>query len=454
MSRPSDRHLNDESLVAHLDGELSPWAERGAVRHLKACWHCRTRLAQLNEEIQWLSEVHVARTFPGPHRIDDARREFSRKYDRLVTKVLTERSPKSSDTIASRVRLLPKLSFGAAFIVCCALATIALGSTAVWRYFKEKPVRVERASLPIVPSSPTVQVEPAFVNREPRTVRKDRVSTTPPEPVDLDALELNVRHALHSLRACLGEPIEIRRAPRGIQVHGLVESPARKLELLERLGGISRVQASIETATTAAGEYLVVLPSEDRYSQPAMHVSAGPLPIQIELERYFTKQKSESGSDVHREIAALSNEVVRLSDASLAEAWALKRLADRYPQIAIASLTPRSRHLLRAMVQDHIDALRGQCERLRTLLEPILFSMADASVPLQPRAHSQSEDWNTISASLVHSVRQMDRLIQALFGGAETQDHPAGVTVSGFMALLAQVHAGTLDLDAVLASGG
>ena len=70
------KHCSDELLVAHLDGELS--LRRGAMvrSHLRACWECRGRLAELEEQAQAVVKALADPQFPGADRIGDAMYRF------------------------------------------------------------------------------------------------------------------------------------------------------------------------------------------------------------------------------------------------------------------------------------------------------------------------------------------------------------------------------------------
>jgi hypothetical protein len=59
-------HCSDEQLLAHLDGELSVFGSHRVRRHLKSCWHCRTRLGACEQEIQGLTVAMDEWPFPGP----------------------------------------------------------------------------------------------------------------------------------------------------------------------------------------------------------------------------------------------------------------------------------------------------------------------------------------------------------------------------------------------------
>ena len=70
------KHCSNELLLGHLDGELS--LRRGAMvrSHLKACWECRGRLVELEEQAQAVVKALADPQFPGADRIGEAMYKF------------------------------------------------------------------------------------------------------------------------------------------------------------------------------------------------------------------------------------------------------------------------------------------------------------------------------------------------------------------------------------------
>src|SRR5260370_19633244 len=58
------KHCSDESLVGHLDGELSPWRAAIVRSHLKTCWECRGRLVELEAQAQAVVKALAYPPFP------------------------------------------------------------------------------------------------------------------------------------------------------------------------------------------------------------------------------------------------------------------------------------------------------------------------------------------------------------------------------------------------------
>jgi anti-sigma factor RsiW len=56
INRPSE-HLNDEQLLAYLDGESAKASERAIHEHLKRCWKCRSLQADLEAHVEIISRL-------------------------------------------------------------------------------------------------------------------------------------------------------------------------------------------------------------------------------------------------------------------------------------------------------------------------------------------------------------------------------------------------------------
>jgi hypothetical protein len=84
------RHPDDESLIAHLDGELRGKAENRLATHVRSCWQCRTRLSQMEEGIGELTRARQAAVFPGKQRIEASRQAFLERFEVLASQMAAE----------------------------------------------------------------------------------------------------------------------------------------------------------------------------------------------------------------------------------------------------------------------------------------------------------------------------------------------------------------------------
>jgi len=70
------KHYSDERLLASLDGELSTADDDALREHLKTCWDCRTRTAEIERQVQAVTSALAQQTFPGPGRQAMAKQRF------------------------------------------------------------------------------------------------------------------------------------------------------------------------------------------------------------------------------------------------------------------------------------------------------------------------------------------------------------------------------------------
>lgn len=82
-------HCSDELLIGLLDGELGLFERWRVVNHLKSCWECRTRQAELEASITCL--VRLKRTHPPPDAksVEQSRMRFDvsrRRCERQIEK--------------------------------------------------------------------------------------------------------------------------------------------------------------------------------------------------------------------------------------------------------------------------------------------------------------------------------------------------------------------------------
>ena len=166
-----------------------------------------------------------------------------------------------------------------------------------------------------------------------------------------------------------------RTAAGRIEVGGLVETAEEREELRAALrtvpGAILRVQTVTEAmqGTAAAG----LVPTGSSSETYSVTVRSGPMPLRLPLQQYFSRNGLRGNTA--DPVASLSNGAVTLSRSIMVEAWALRRLAERYRGNRKDDLPPDAGLPLQNMVQDHMSSLRLGVEKTRHLLEPALSSL-------------------------------------------------------------------------------
>ena len=105
------RHYSDEQLLAHLDGELANWTRRWMGSHLKTCWLCRTRQAELEQQIQAVSAALDEPNFPRAGWAEESVGRFRR------WQAAQDGSGTSMEALPAARRWLPVPALAAAAIV-------------------------------------------------------------------------------------------------------------------------------------------------------------------------------------------------------------------------------------------------------------------------------------------------------------------------------------------------
>ncbi len=289
------------------------------------------------------------------------------------------------------------------------------------------------------------------------------------------AAKIEVYYALHRAKACLGEPVHVMVTDQGITVRGLVETMARKNELLRAIealpGGIEVAVdiRSVSEMATPLDPLLGPLPG-GLQQQGQTLVRSRQLPIRQALRSYFEShaaparsgERADPGhsdvdhSDLDRRVVRLSNDAVRWSATLLAHCWSLRRLAGALAGDDLRSLTPRSKLLIEDMVSAHLEAMREGVGAEGGRIEDILaFIQGQAPDENAPAALDGGRLTDRLEGpgSLFESVSAVDAIVRMLFAGdddAAVSRPTQGVEASGFA--VAASSGGDADASAGAAS--
>jgi hypothetical protein len=210
--------------------------------------------------------------------------------------------------------------------------------------------------------------------------------------------EIRARLLLHRLDACLGEPIEYLRGEDGrITVRGQVATEARKRELIHALASLAYIRTDLHSAERAvSGEALIAAGSPGEKRVPAAEAFGWIAPLQgLPLDSI--------------RLTDLVNSSVPLSSSALDEAWALRRLAERFPDEAVAALDREDKATVETMLQDHREHLAGKISRLKQTLTPVLPGCADCKI-----APAQEAGLSAAIMSQFQAVQEFDRTLSSL----------------------------------------
>jgi hypothetical protein len=218
---------------------------------------------------------------------------------------------------------------------------------------------------------------------------------------DLDIVEVEVWSLLHRARLCLGGGIHLRRTAERVEVSGLLPTEDRKNQLLALLLGVGRQDLlRVDLRNVAEVPPAGGTPVEHR----------GTVPSEAPAEAWLRAHMRVGDAATQREMFDVMNAIVTNAGGLMAESWALRRLAERYPVEAERDLPETARIELRVIAEDHAMAADSSIAAIAELLRPL-------GISLPPRRPSMSGagDWQSAALALQGRAAQDAGVLLSLF---------------------------------------
>jgi len=211
--------------------------------------------------------------------------------------------------------------------------------------------------------------------------------------------ELQVMAALHRLGADLGDPIEVTGSGDHILVTGMGIAPERQQEIRDELKAMPRVTLLFPSPSAEAF-------GRDGPGASSISVRPGGGPWQAELERQLGGRAA---------FEQFSDQVLQLTDAFMSRAYALRRLAERFPPDREGQMTPQERQLLASLCREHAQALLQDVIDVQGRLRPVLTMGEPASATQEAAA---SGTWQDRAEQLAGAARHFETSLVSILGGA------------------------------------
>ena len=221
-----------------------------------------------------------------------------------------------------------------------------------------------------------------------------------PPAVNLDALEVEVRLALHQKGADLGEDITVR--PTGdsrLMVAGVIDTAARHKELVTALSSLPRTTIALRSAeeATTTGVTLALPASQAGTTRPAL--------LEEWLERSFATPAARE---------AFVASALRVRRGIVSRAFALAALAERYTEPAMGKLAPAARSGVLRMVHDHQRVLESGVGELIKHLRPLLRETSPDFGAAPSIGAAVRETWQVRAAQQLQLMKVIDEAILEL----------------------------------------
>lgn len=261
------------------------------------------------------------------------------------------------------------------------------------------------------------EVREVLVSQQPPRAADPRVEAPESSSPSREDAELEVWHALFVRSLDVNEDITIKQEGGAVAVSGIVSTPEREAAMRTALAGLPGVRLFLRAPAVS---------SEGGDKQPGVApatAAAGPPLLNEVLESAFS---------VREDRLAFVDRVLGESDAQMSQAWALKRLLDRYGSGAEFRLSNESREKLYMMLRAHLEAIRR-----RNGQSQLLALMAAAPVKDGPTPN----DWRDAAAALFGEVREQDAVVARLVVGTQAQGMDVSTASARFRSLNGRIDA-------------
>jgi hypothetical protein len=275
------------------------------------------------------------------------------------------------------------------------------------------------------PSADLGELKQPSVKAQPDVAPNAAAPSVTPSPVPHTATigdELQVLLALHQLNADLGDPIEVSRSGSQVLVTGMGIPAPRQQEIRNAL---------------ASNASVVV-----RFSEPVAPATAAPSPhpegaVNSDMAQLQARVAEKLGGRVNFD--ELSAQVLDLSDQMMSRAYALRRLAERFPSELDSSLGDSDRQILAGLRQEHLNALVQLSDQIDQILRPVFGSLGVDLRKTNPET-GLSLNWQPATEEVFQSARQSEKLLAIMFGAASSDSSGPQIPTQ-LAASLAQLHA-------------
>jgi hypothetical protein len=221
-------------------------------------------------------------------------------------------------------------------------------------------------------------------------------------------------------------------------VRAIVSTPERKSDLLNALQGIPHVELRLQTIEEAQSQQNQAPPEirlgaappaareasaqEDEIAGGSSEATRLEPPAIIIAGRPAFEQQLEQRFPVAEARAAFVNQTVELVQDAMAQAWALRRLGNRYTPDVITELSVGSQETLALLIRDHVSVLRQDVDEVRVRVSPLLSpALASAASPppsdLPRSAGATASDWRASVMSVFSETQRVNDDASALLAG-------------------------------------
>jgi hypothetical protein len=206
--------------------------------------------------------------------------------------------------------------------------------------------------------------------------------------------ELRVVAALHEIGADLGDPVEVSLADGRVVVSGVGVTPARQSDIRAALADIPNVSVRFSEPSVSGSTVLDTAPEAETPAKASA-----------------TQARIEQQLGGRAEFERFSGQVLDRMDSAMARVYAIRSLAQHFPEGAQVTAADSAR--LRDMARSHLTVLSGQLSDLHRTLAPVLATLGGKTAQGRP---ATSRSWQTEAEELFKASRRLEVTLSGLLG--------------------------------------
>ena len=245
-----------------------------------------------------------------------------------------------------------------------------------------------------------------------------------PDPAALRAAKVQAFGLLHRLRLCVSDEVRVVQGERAVEVSGIVANEDRRSQLLVLFGGLpdSRLlRLDLRIAPDGASARLPEVAG----------IRSGKI-VPAPGEKWLRERLHVGDAATHRELLDAMNRLVQGALAISSDGWALRLLAEHFPEGFERDLPEPERRLLRRIAEDHAIALQSQ---IASVTGALGYPATAWTGTVEPAA----TPWQSVAARLQASAEKSSSTLLRFFAAGGEVAAPAVLTASEASALEADL---------------
>lgn len=237
-------------------------------------------------------------------------------------------------------------------------------------------------------------------------------SAPPPSAIQLIDSEIEAIYIIHREHEDLSGAIEVSSHQNNhIIVRGVVVNNDVKQRINNSLQNIPHVISEIQTGEESLKRF------RTKRSKPSIIM----LDTDSNDESFYSAIAGYFEKDAQQKFNRLSNEAVSEANKALAEAWAVRRLHERFS--SELNLSPYSKARINQIKNDYLENLRNSNRKLTSLLMPLLKDISK-----QTNGASSKHKGSNKTQNIFEATSKVHQLINLLFAGSGVKDETAEIS--------------------------